>query len=318
MKYCLYCIIQPGELEIQALALLCSIRRRMLGEYSLFACFPDNLFRESELQYATVKLLSKLDIPLIPFNNPYLSGNGPLLPGDAFSNKYFALDNLPCSDFTIFMDSDMLMIRDLEPDHHFPGADFLAKTVCFMNESRWEALYGIFDTGVPTHRIRSTVDGKEGPPYFNGGLFCIDSDRLVEFRNTWYETFTRITRSGIMQDNPVNREQVALAISVFRMQLTYRCLTEELNFPARSRQLRSGEHPFILHYHDPESIYKTSVALREFRSLMESHSELRSLAGKMGNWKMISEPPVNLRWFSGRLKARLKAARQSWFHMNRL
>ena len=302
--------MEPGELEIQAMFLLCSIRKRLQGDSQVFVYMPESNSVDKQLQPETLEILRRLDIPLIIFRNTWLNDRNDLRPGDRFSNKYFALTQIPGSGYTIFLDSDMILVRDLHPEKLLNGADFMAKPVCFMNENRWDELYGLFNMEIPRHKVRASIDLKAGPPYFNGGLFCIRSSIADKLFSTWLDTFSRSDQSGIMEDNAVNREQAALAISVMQMQISYYLLTEEINFPARSKQPAPGINPYFLHYHDPECIYKVPVALQEARNFMEDYPALRELTGKMGNWNILSGPAIIPRRVKTRLKMKMKGALQ--------
>jgi hypothetical protein len=311
MKYTIYCILQPGELEIQSLLLLCSLKRSLLGDYQLFACIPDTGRDDFQFQLGTSDLLKDIGVLVFNFENPFLKSSQKLLEGDLFSNKYYPLPLLPKSDYTIFMDSDLLMIREFDLSGDLHGADFLAKPVCYMNESRWEELYGLFGLEVPSERILATVDQSEGPPYFNGGVFSIKSSLTVDLSKTWIETFEKITKSNIMHDNLVNREQAALAISIARLKLSYHPLSEYLNFPARSKQIPEDTIPALIHYHDPESIYKNKNAVQVIRKLFLEYPVLFEIASKLKNWRILTDHPAATGQTLKRLKHRLKGYYQA-------
>jgi hypothetical protein len=310
MECSFYCIIEPGELEIQTLLLVCSLNRRLQGDYRIYVCMPGRNTADVKIRPETEELLRDLDVKWIFFDNPCLSDRNKTLPGDEFSNKYIPLPQIEGTGYTVFLDSDMILLRDLNPASFLQDADFFAKPVCYMNETRWDALYGLFGMEVPRHRIRSTVDMKEGPPYFNGGLFCVRSSMANELSDTWQRTFKRISESGIMEDNPVNREQAALAVSVMQMQMTYQPLTEQMNFPARSKQLDRDTYPYFLHYHDPRYIYKNPRALAEARKTLSEYPLLATLALKMENWKVLITPSLDPRYLKTRIGMKLKGRRQ--------
>ena len=252
-----------------------------------------------------------MGVSVLNFENPFLKSRQKLLEGDLFSNKYYPLPLLPKSDYTIFMDSDLLLINKLDFSEAIHGADFFAKPVCYMNESRWEQLYGLFGLEVPSNRILATVDQQEGPPYFNGGMFSIKSKLTNDLFKTWTETFGKITESNIMHDNLVNREQAALAISIARLNLSYHALSEYLNFPARSKQITEDTIPAFIHYHDPESIYKNKEAVQVARKLFIAYPALFEIASKLKNWKILTDHPVVTGQTLKRLKYKLKGYYQS-------
>lgn len=311
MKYTIYCIIQPGELEIQSLLLLSSLKKSLLGDYHLIACIPDAGNNDVLFQPGTTGLLKEIGVSVLNFENPFLKSRQKLLEGDLFTNKYYPLPELPKSDYTIFMDSDLLLIRMLDFSDTIHGADFFAKPVCYMNESHWEELYGLFELGIPSHRVMATVDQREGPPYFNGGMFALKSSLTSDLFKTWTETFEKITESNIMHDNLVNREQAALAISIARLNCSYHLLSEDLNFPARSKQIPEDTPPVLIHYHDPESIYKNKNAVQVARKLFIEYPALFEIASKLKNWKILTDHPVATGQTLKRLKYKLKGYYQS-------
>lgn len=311
MKYTIYCIIQPGELEIQSLLLLSSLKKSLPGDYQLFTCIPDTGRDDTAFQPGTADLLKDMGVSVLNFENPFLKSRQKLLEGDLFSNKYYPLPLLPKSDYTIFMDSDLLLINKFDLSEAIYGADFFAKPVCYMNESRWEELYGLFGSGIPSHRVMATVDQREGPPYFNGGLFAIKSRLASDLFKTWTETFEKISESNIMHDNLVNREQAALAISIALLNCSYHLLSEDLNFPARSKQIPEDTTPALIHYHDPESIYKNKKAFHVARKLFIAYPVLFEIASKLKNWKILTDYPIATGQTWRRLKYKLKGYYQS-------
>jgi hypothetical protein len=311
LKYTIYCIIQPGELEIQSLLLLSSLQKYLQGDCHLVACIPNSVNNDMRFQAGTYPLLEEMGVSLVKFENPLLKSGPKLCEGDLFSNKYFPLPYLPASEYIVFMDSDLLMISRMDLSAEIIEADFLAKPVCYMNESHWKELYGLFGLEIPSHRVRATVDQLEGPPYFNGGLFAIRSSLAGDLLNTWTETFNKISESKIMQDNLVNREQAALAISIARLNLSYHVLSERLNFPARSKQIPEDTPPVLIHYHDPASIYKNKSACRTARELLIAHPTLLEMASNLTNWKILTDQLVIGRQTLKRLKYRLKGYYQS-------
>jgi hypothetical protein len=275
------------------------------------ACIPDANNNDAQFQPGTTGLLEEIGVSVLNFENPFLKSRQKLHEGDLFSNKYYPLPELPESDYTIFMDSDLLLIRMLDFSSTIHGADFLAKPVCYMNESRWEELYGLFGLGVPSHRVMTTVDQREAPPYFNGGMFALKSSLASDLFKTWTETFEKITESNIMHDNLVNREQAALAISIARLNCSYHLLSEDLNFPARSKQISEDTTPMLIHYHDPESIYKNKEAVQAVLKLFIAYPFLFEIASKLKNWKILTDHPVAAGQTLKRLKYRLKGYYQS-------
>ncbi|MFC2112201.1 hypothetical protein ACFLTA_02950 [Bacteroidota bacterium] len=309
MKYSVYCILQPGELEVQTLILFCTLKKNLKGDYSITVCIPGGLM--DHFQPETTYLLDLLGINSITFYNPTLENSADLKNGDYFSNKYHPLPLLPDSDYVVFIDSDMLLVRKLDFSEVLKKADFFAKPVCYMNENHWEDLYGLFEMKEPSLRVRGTVDRKIGPPYFNGGFFAIKNALAENLLNNWLVTFHRITESEIMQDNLINREQAALAISIIRMKCTFQLLNENYNFPARSKQLQASSNPYFVHYHDPESIYKNAQLAAFAKNIFKEYPKLHTMASRLGNWKILTEEIINPNLISRRMKYRLKGFLQA-------
>jgi hypothetical protein len=311
MKYTIYCIIQPGELEIQSLLLLSSLRKNLVGDYRILACIPDQKDIDTRFQAATFPQLDNIGASVLRFKNPLLEKGPELLEGDIYSNKYYPLPHLPESDYTVFLDSDLLLINKIDLSTEIFGADFMAKPVCYMNESRWKELYDLFGMEIPANRVRATVDQQEGPPYFNGGMIAIKSNLTSDLFNIWEDTFGKISRSNIMQDNLANREQVALAISIVRLNCSYRLVSESMNFPARSKQISEDTPPVLIHYHDPESIYKNQMALRVVRKLFLTYPALLKMASEFKNWRILTEKPGAASQTLKRLKYKFKGYYQA-------
>lgn len=147
----------------------------------------------------------------------------------------------------VLLDTDAVVLDDLR-DAVSPSATLALKPSDLhfeyggLTEDTLRRCYNIAEVPFPETTVRTTVDDKPVPPYWNGGVvFASDAtvvDRWIETTSTLHEHF------------PEEFFLEQLSLSVVSTQFETDVLTEACNFPLPHRLwVPSGTR--VLHYHNP-------------------------------------------------------------------
>ena len=279
-------ICQKGELEIKAALLAASLRNILGNKIPLYCGIPQIPGLETLPGKDTIDFLESLNVQWQLFENPLMvDGIGPLS-GLQFSNKLFCFPANLEAGRVVFLDSDMLCINKPKLFETFIS-DFSACQAFKSLELDWSNLYSKTGITEPKLRVKSILDGKIGYPYFNSGLFSVNTHQIDNLLNVWRDLFLEIRRILENEKHLFLSEQIALSLAVHKLDLSYLVLTENYNFPSGS--LLSGREVYFAHYHGPEKIHRDPILYRQTINLSARYDEIRNIAASYKYWKnMIS------------------------------
>jgi hypothetical protein len=133
----------------------------------------------------------------------------------------------------LLLDTDTIVLSEL--DIEFGAADVFAKPVDFGAQyygrknsfSEWRQFYEFVGREMPDERIRSTVDKRRVPPYYNAGVVATTDP---DFPDRWLDLTQSIFSEASTQ---FYSDQVAL--SILFSEYKGKHLTERENYPAPQR-----------------------------------------------------------------------------------
>jgi len=232
-------VCQMGELEMKAALLAASLSRFTQNNVELVAGLPEN--RPNSL---TQDFLASLGVRLVPIDNPF---------GDDYpiANKISCLGIPTDREHSVFLDSDILCLRDIDFMGRFRG-QFSAKLAdCFTADlSDFALIQDHFGMPRETTGFHATFSGQEMPLYFNAGVVHCRDHR--SFAAEWMRLAIEVDRLPLKIPRPW-LDQLALPIVVARLGLEVSFLNEQLNYPLNLR-LVTGEDTVLCHYHDFETL----------------------------------------------------------------
>lgn len=285
-RYAFVFVCQAGELEIKALLLAASLRRFLRCEHELIAAVPTPASTWGELADETRELLQRLGVRIEPIANP-------IDPDYRIGNKLACLDVPTRASTIVFLDSDILCLRDFgEPDCLRVG--FAAKPADLRTfaagAEAWAPLYAAAGVALPDLRLPTTVSGEFGLPYFNSGVIFADAG--ARLGQAWIDCARTILQVPAMREQRHWLDQVSLAIAVHKLGLGYSALDERFNFPAHLKSV-PDEPPFLCHYHWPRIVQGEPLLLDLVRDLAREHPVIaRRIAGD-ADWAALlhASPP---------------------------
>ncbi len=279
-RYAFVFVCQAGELEIKALLLAASLKRFLRCDYELIAALPTPASTWGELAPETRELLQQLGVRIEPIVNP-------IDPDYKIGNKLACLDVPTRAERIVFLDSDILCLRD------FAKADclrvpFAAKPADLRTFAAgveaWQPLYAAAGVELPQLRLPTTVSGEFGLAYFNSGV--IFADAASALGKAWIECARTILQVPAMREQRHWLDQVSLAIAVHKLGLAYSGLDERFNFPAHLKPV-PDELPFFCHYHWPRIIGREPLLMALVRDLVREYPAIAGHMAGNAEWNSL-------------------------------
>ncbi|MFN8420160.1 MAG: sulfotransferase [Anaerolineae bacterium] len=281
-------VCQSGELENRAVLLAASLRRFLRCRYELFAAVPTPTETWGEIRPLTRQILESLGVCTVDIQNPI---------GRDFPNA----NKIPClsiptsADKVIFLDSDILCVRDFNDEPRFAISfnakpSDVARFALVHSIGRWHSRQR--GLTLPDQMIPTTTAKNYMPPYFNGGFVAVD--RALDFGSA------PSCLQAIRQDErlPAERaysDQIGLAAAVRKLNLAVDCLDERYNFPVNIRRLDPRYPPYFAHYHDAEYVRQEPLLRDLVRQIVTDHPQIKTLLAESPVWQQAMQPPATIR-----------------------
>jgi len=284
MKFAVCFCVHSGELEIQALLLVASLRKHWPAEVELIGCIPE----EPEfggLSDDSRRAFASLGVRLEDIANPIGKGY-------PIANKLLCLDVATEADRIIFLDSDILATRPAtEGDLNDAfGSGFVAKpadlNTSTLDCNGWESLYAEFGLGSPDYSVKATNTGEEMAPYFNSGVLSTNAHSGIGI--LWAFYFNEVARTNPDLAELHVFDQIPLSLALAKLGERVRLLEPAWNFPAHLEPLGVLQ-PKLCHYHWPKVISREPALLKLASRLAADVPRLVDLMHQSGTWTQLAE-----------------------------
>ncbi|SEN44853.1 hypothetical protein [Palleronia pelagia] len=244
-------IVEPPEYQTLACTLLASIRSFFGPEVAAIGYCPAH--RMDELHPAIFKAHEIMGAEIRPmvtegmWDEPYPHGN-----------KIIAAMQPRDSEYSAFVDSDVLFLRDNTPENILkPGhvSCSVAASMVWAEQDIWDTIYGALDMPIPDERIEY-MRRPVGPviPYFSAGLvsFPESPSSGERFPDVWYDTARRLDRLTHLENRRPYLDQMSLPPAIRRAGLDWNILPEEQHYilggRIRGEPLPEDREIFTIHY----------------------------------------------------------------------
>jgi hypothetical protein len=284
MKYCFVFVCQQGDLEIKSMLLAASLKRYLRGEYELVAALPQPETHWETLSEKTQILMQTLGVRTVPIVNR-IDQDYPI------GNKIDCLNISTCAEQIVFLDSDILCLREGFPA--IGNAPFNAKPADLATFTRdvrlWQKIYDLFELALPQRRVLSSISGEMMLPYFNAGLIIVQNG--LNFGQVWERCCQVIDAEPSITKKRPWLDQIALPIAVKQLDLNYHCLDERFNYPAHLKPLPPLSHlPFFCHYHWPSVIRREPYLNQLVIELVNTYPLLKECLLDNSEWAQLLKP----------------------------
>ena len=282
-------VSHEGKIEAESAILACSLKKYLGTTQEVLAMIPrigNRILRPSP---ELLSLFKKLKIQTQVFNNSYIKFWQRRNLQNLISNKIFTFSTALNTDWTIFLDSDMVCINDIHWDPS-PEYSMALKPVDFQAQIFWDKLFSLCSVPFPKQKTISTVDQILNVPYFNSGFIACKQEQVKLLYSTWLDLYQFLRRKKKMQKDlfpEFYADQVSLSIAIEKTGLIYHVLDESYNFPLHLRNAPLASNISIVHYHKPEFLIKSKRMSLIIKNLLDEFPELNKILNRHKDWQYL-------------------------------
>ncbi|WP_299778700.1 hypothetical protein [uncultured Roseobacter sp.] len=272
MSLTLFFIVEPPAYQYLACYLAASIRENMPQDVKLVGYCPAH--RMTEVDPNAVEALRRMRCEVRP-----IDADDRFDPAYPHGNKLLACLEPRDTEYSGFMDSDVLMIREnsienlVKPDHVSAS---VAASMHWAPQSVWTTIYGALGMELPEERVTMMRD-KRAPvmPYYSSGFVLFpEAHRTADglsFPQVWMDTAQRIDAIEGLHCKRPYLDQMSLPLAIQRSGLAWNELPEEQHYILGGR-LRGKPFPkereiFTVHYRKWEVLKENELSERGYKGL---------------------------------------------------
>lgn len=279
----IYFIVEPPDYQKMACYLAASIREQFGKEVKLVGYCPEQ--KLDSVQAEVKQALRLLDVDLRGFVT-----EGRFDPPYPHGNKLLATLEPRDTDFSCFMDSDILCIRPNRVENILREGHVTLSKAASMNwapQSIWDRIYAACGMELPAERFKLMKQrkGQERIPYFSSGLVSFpEGHRNAEgltFPQVWMQVAQTIDADPDLPKKRPYLDQMSLPLAIRKAGLDWNILPDEQHFIlgglARGKPLPRDREIFTVHYRAWDILRETRLA-RQAKDMLERHAGVRRLA----------------------------------------
>lgn len=271
----LFFIVEPPTYQNMACYLAASLRQHMPPEVELVGYCPAASI--GAISPEVRECLARMDVDLRAFETA-----GRFDPDYPHGNKMLACLEPRDTEFSGFMDSDILMLRSTDPAILLRSGHVSASVAASMQWAPpdiWDRLYGAMGWPVPEDRVMLMRDKRRAvPPYFSSGFVLFPerhrNDRGQSFPEAWMDVARRIDAAeGIEKTRPY-LDQMTLPLAIRHAGLDAHILPEDQHYilggKLRGKPFPEERHIHLVHYRKWEVLKEAGLAERGYQALKKA------------------------------------------------
>jgi len=244
-------VMDGVRFEASAILLAESLRNTLGNGPQIIAYVPEN--KIATIQRVTRRMLEVLNVDICGFNSEQLEWT----PSYPHGNKILASCARRSSDLSVFLDTDIVCLGDLEFDGVTSNTSVFAVPegvpTWGRKDESWSPVYEMFDLDMPKERVK-LVKGRRRIvlPYFNAGVVGFwehENKDGQRFPNLWLETAKAIDANPKIEEKRPWLDQIALPVAAARLGGKIEVLENTYNFsPYRMKGGEDISHVQFMHY----------------------------------------------------------------------
>ena len=268
----LFFIVEPPTYQYLACYLAASIRNHMPPDVQIVGYCPNH--RREELSLATIEALRRMDCEV-----RFFDAEGRFDPVYPHGNKILACLEPRDTDFSGFLDSDILLIRDnsvaeLTATGHVCASP--AASLRWAQQDMWPRIYGEFGREVPSRRIRLMRDKRvEVVPYYSSGFVTFPERHRNKdgqsFAQVWYDTAQRIDNIAGLDNRRPYLDQMSLPLAIERSGLEWKEFSPEQHYilggSIRGKPIPQDQEIKVVHYRKWNVLKEVGLAQQGYEGL---------------------------------------------------
>jgi hypothetical protein len=272
-------ICQGGELEAKAVLFAASLRCRAGWSHQLTAAIPGPADLWPQPEPHTLGTLESLGVRFSSVRNTVGSDY-------PYGNKMGCLSIPTDCTTTIYIDSDVLMMRDFDDDA-LPERQLCAvpASLSHAKEHEWSSFYAAYGLNMPEWNQLTLISQEPTPPYFNGGLLVVRD--VPGFGEVWAESCRTLREIPGLPSNIRNRflDQFGVTIASARLNLEIGVLPLQWNFPSWSLWLGDLPTPIFFHYQTAERMQQEHRIATSVKQVCEKYPQVHSVFARFRDFE---------------------------------
>jgi len=276
-------IVEPPGYQHMAVYLAASIRENFGREVAMVGYCPAH--RIPELDRDAVALLAQMGCEVRPmqtegrFDPPYPHGN-----------KMIATLQERETDFSCFLDSDILFLRPNDPANLIREGHVSltpAASMGWAGQDIWPVIYETAGLPMPQERIRlmNQTKGQDRMPYFSSGLFVFPEKHRnadgLRFPEAWMQVAAQLEANPAIPAKRPYLDQMTLPLAIRKAGLDWNILPKEQHFilggRKRGEPLPQDRDIFTVHYRNWDIVKEYGLA-RVAKTMLERQTGVRRIA----------------------------------------
>ena len=275
-------IVEPPDYQVMACYLAASLREQFGDSVALVGYCPA---QKLDLVHDEVKrVLAKMGCEVRPFQV-----EGRFDPAYPHGNKILATMEPRATEFSCFMDSDILCLRPNAVENIIAPGKVCLTPAAWMgwgDQDMWGVIYDTVGIPLPQSRIKlmkqKKGDGKV--PYFSSGLFSFPEQYRTadgkSFPQVWYEVAQAVDANPDIPQKRPYLDQMTLPLAIQKAGLDWNILPDTQHFilggRSRGKPLPEDREIFTVHYRK-WPVLKEAGLSGLGKTLLEKHVGIKKL-----------------------------------------
>lgn len=268
----LFFVVEAPSYQYMACYLAASIRECMPADVQLVGYCPEH--RMADLDPAAVETLRRMRCEVRPMKT-----EGRFQPEYPHGNKLLACLEPRDTDYSGFMDSDILMIRknqvrNLVRKGHVSCS--VAASMYWAPQTVWKKIYSAFGMEVPEDRVMLMRDKRKPMiPYFSSGFVVFPEDYRTKegqsFPQIWMNTAQTLDQIADLENKRPYLDQMTLPVAMRRAGLKWKELPEEQHFilggSLRNQPFPKDRKIYTVHYRKWDILKENGLSEQGYNGL---------------------------------------------------
>lgn len=275
MSLTLFFIVEAPSYQYMACYLAASIRKHMSPDVQLVGYCPAH--KMDQVDPAAVETLRRMRCDVRPMET-----EGKFSPDYPHGNKILSCLEPRDTEFSGFVDSDVLMIRDntlenlVKPGHVSAS---VAASMYWAPQTVWDQIYGGLGMQVPEDRVMLMRDKRKPMiPYYSSGFVLFPethrTDDGMSFPQVWMDTAQKVDAIEGLQNKRPYLDQMSLPLAIKRAGLEWNELVEEQHFilggVLKGKPFPKDRDIYTVHYRKWDVLKENELAEQGYRNLQQA------------------------------------------------
>jgi hypothetical protein len=270
----LFFIVEAPSYQYMACYLAASIRNHLPADVELVGYCPEETM--GDIDPAAIETLRRMRCEVRPMKT-----QGRFLPPYPHGNKILACLEPRDTDFSGFVDSDVLFIRDntlanIVKDGCVSAS--VAASMYWAPQKIWGSIYGAFDMDVPEERVMLMRDRRRPRiPYYSSGFVTFPEQHRTadgqSFPEVWMDTAQKIDAIVGLENKRPYLDQMSLPVAIRRAGLSWNELPEEQHYILggilRGKPFPTDRDIYTVHYRKWELLTENGLAPQGYGGLQK-------------------------------------------------